>query len=284
MTAAEISAVTDPHLLFSGSAPAPATPTNVFLLKTKLLRDDTDPGAYVLIGEYKHTADVFTYKALPAGEDILMTFTNAPGTLEYYSVPAVSKDGKTVGTVQFERIQNVQAVRLSTGQAIRAYRTTITQMYYFVGKNPWQNFTPIVAAPSPLMDASGGGMPPAPTVMDASGAAVPISVDTISHVPAPTMTTASAKSKVIGKLKKKLAAATPVKSVGELSPFVARQLLELAQMRKELCPIVAEEFSTGNTAVMPCGHLFAQIAIEESFKKEPNRCPACRQGGRPTYV
>jgi hypothetical protein len=51
-----------------------------------------------------------------------------------------------------------------------------------------------------------------------------------------------------------------------------------------MCPITAEEYSTGNTAAMPCGHLFMQIAIEESFKKEPGKCPACRQSGRPTYV
>lgn len=69
-----------------------------------------------------------------------------------------------------------------------------------------------------------------------------------------------------------------------ISPFVAKRLLELAQLKKEMCPIVAEEFSAGNTAIMPCGHMFAQIAIEESFKKEPNKCPACRQQGTPAYV
>lgn len=71
---------------------------------------------------------------------------------------------------------------------------------------------------------------------------------------------------------------------GDLCLFVAKQLLELAQLKKEMCPITAEEYSSGNTAVMPCGHLFMQIAIEESFKKEAGKCPACRQSGRPTYV
>jgi len=70
----------------------------------------------------------------------------------------------------------------------------------------------------------------------------------------------------------------------EIPLFVARQLLELAQLKNDMCPIVAEEFSTGNAAVMPCGHLFAQMAIEESFIAAPNVCPACRQPGRPTYV
>ena len=71
---------------------------------------------------------------------------------------------------------------------------------------------------------------------------------------------------------------------GELNPYVAKQLFELAVHRKEMCPITAEEFIAGNTAVMPCGHLFMQIAIEESFKKEPEKCPWCRQTGKPTYV
>jgi hypothetical protein len=69
-----------------------------------------------------------------------------------------------------------------------------------------------------------------------------------------------------------------------LAPFVAKQLLQLAIIRHEMCPIVAEEFSDGNCAAMPCGHLFAKMAIEESFKKEPSKCPACRQTGVPTFV
>lgn len=74
------------------------------------------------------------------------------------------------------------------------------------------------------------------------------------------------------------------KGAGDLGLFVAKQLLEFAQSKHEMCPITAEEFITGNTAVMPCGHLFMQFAIEETFKKEPNKCPSCRQNGRPTYV
>ena len=72
--------------------------------------------------------------------------------------------------------------------------------------------------------------------------------------------------------------------LGELCLYVAKQLYDLAVLRKEQCPITVEEFSQGNTAVMPCGHLFMQMAIEESFKKEPNKCPSCRQEGKPTYV
>lgn len=69
-----------------------------------------------------------------------------------------------------------------------------------------------------------------------------------------------------------------------IHPYVARQLLELAQLKHEMCPITAEEYITGETGVMPCGHLFMRMAIEETFKTEPNKCPACRQTGVPQFV
>jgi hypothetical protein len=75
-----------------------------------------------------------------------------------------------------------------------------------------------------------------------------------------------------------------VKAAGDLSLFVAKQLLEFAQSKHDMCPIVAEEFAVGHTAVMPCGHLFADFAIQETFKKEPNKCPVCRLHGYPTFV
>lgn len=101
----------------------------------------------------------------------------------------------------------------------------------------------------------------------------------ITHVPVPVPVPATPTP---SNKKKPLVPKAPAQ--GDLQPYVAKQLLELAQLKKESCPIVAEEFSAGNTAVMPCGHLFMQMAIEESFKKEPNKCPWCRQAGRPTYV
>jgi hypothetical protein len=70
----------------------------------------------------------------------------------------------------------------------------------------------------------------------------------------------------------------------KVSLFVAKQLLELAQLKREVCPITVEEFATDNTAVMPCGHLFTRLAIEESFKAVEGRCPACRATGAPIYV
>ena len=83
------------------------------------------------------------------------------------------------------------------------------------------------------------------------------------------------------------AAPAPVvvkKKSDQLCAFVAKKLMRLAILDKEQCPITVEDFSEGNTAVMPCGHLFMQSAIEESFKTEPTKCPWCRQPGRPQYV
>jgi hypothetical protein len=82
---------------------------------------------------------------------------------------------------------------------------------------------------------------------------------------------------------RKQAAPKPTTST-RLHPHVARQLFELAQIRHTECPIIAEELSEGNTAVMPCGHLFSRLGIDESLKKDPGRCPACRTNGYPAYV
>lgn len=73
-------------------------------------------------------------------------------------------------------------------------------------------------------------------------------------------------------------------AVISITPHVARQLLELARLKHDTCPIIMEELMEGHTAAMPCGHLFSRLAIEESFKKEPATCPACRQKGEPAYV
>jgi hypothetical protein len=72
--------------------------------------------------------------------------------------------------------------------------------------------------------------------------------------------------------------------INHLNPYVAKQLLILSQQNKQMCPITAEEFAEGHTAVMPCGHLFVRMAIEESFKSRPNECPLCRLGGTPCLV
>ena len=120
---------------------------------------------------------------------------------------------------------------------------------------------------------------PSPPAYDISG-------NTVQHVsPLPSTTPSGPKKKL---LKPNTSLLPPIITSkggkGELNLFVAKQLLELAQLKKEMCPIIAEEYSAGHTAAMPCGHLFSQTAIEESFKKERNKCPACRQIGSPTYV
>jgi hypothetical protein len=119
-----------------------------------------------------------------------------------------------------------------------------------------------------------------PTVSDASGNAIAH----VSNISNALNKNAKKKIKPLSSTTAAIAPPPSSKPKGDLHPFVAKQLMELAKSRGEFCPIVAEEFSAGNTAVMPCGHLFAQIAIEESFKKEPYKCPSCRQSGRPTYV
>lgn len=117
---------------------------------------------------------------------------------------------------------------------------------------------------------------PAPAPALVSPVMSPTTTSVITHVPA----TPAPKL-----LKKKKPLPTVASTVpGDLCLHVARQLLELAQIKKEMCPVIAEEYIAGETAVMPCGHLFSKLAIQESFKKENNKCPACRQIGRPTYV
>ena len=77
---------------------------------------------------------------------------------------------------------------------------------------------------------------------------------------------------------------TNTATAGDLVSFVARQLLDLAILRREQCPITVEDYAVGHTAVLPCGHLFARAALEECFKKDANTCPTCRSKGRPTFV
>ena len=143
-----------------------------------------------------------------------------------------------------------------------------------------RNVTIIPPLTGTMMDISGNYVPlqpqqqPQPTL---TGTPMPDAV--ITHVPSP------AAPKKAKKAEKETPKPTlKIKQPGDLSTHVARQLLELAQLKKEQCPITVEDYITGETAVMPCGHLFMQIAIEESFKKEPNKCPACRQYGYPTFV
>jgi hypothetical protein len=133
-------------------------------------------------------------------------------------------------------------------------------------------------------------IPPPPAPPSLPSPVYDMSGNTVQHVsPLPSTTPSSApKSKKLLKPLQNASLLPPIvtskASKSDLNLYVAKQLLELAQLKKEMCPIIAEEFSAGHTAAMPCGHLFSQIAIEESFKKERYKCPACRQTGSPTYV
>jgi hypothetical protein len=78
-----------------------------------------------------------------------------------------------------------------------------------------------------------------------------------------------------------------------LCPFVVKKLLELAILTKQnTCPITLEELTMptdgqkANVTAMPCGHLFSNVAIQESFKTLVNRnvCPQCRTSGKPTIL
>jgi hypothetical protein len=109
-----------------------------------------------------------------------------------------------------------------------------------------------------------------------AAASVPTATVSIDSIPLPSnievVTPAQNQKKVI-KIKQ-----------NTINLYVARQLFELARLKKDLCPITAEEFIAGETGVMPCGHLFMKIGIEESFKSRSGQCPLCREAGFPTYV
>jgi hypothetical protein len=165
-----------------------------------------------------------------------------------------------------------------TEPAKHIHGTTSLNRNFAISKFEGPPPAPAVASPAPILmfDASSNFI--APYNVNASAPVSDISGNAITHVTNPVI------SNALNANKKKIKPLTPAKPKGDLSPFVAKQLMELAQSRGEFCPILAEEFSAGHTAVMPCGHLFTQIAIEESFKKESHKCPACRQTGHPTYV
>jgi hypothetical protein len=138
------------------------------------------------------------------------------------------------------------------------------------------------SAPAPI-DISGNVYPTSyNTIAPPANNYIDISGSVVAHIPSTPPATKSDSTVPPPVKRKKLVA--PMKPVGDINLHVARKLMELAILKKEMCPITVEEFSAGNTAVMPCGHLFMQMAIEESFKKETRKCPECRQIGSPTYV
>jgi hypothetical protein len=196
----------------------------------------------------------------------------------------VSRKDTYIGTFRFNldnlEVQELHVyqwdidIRDSTGAKIPVL--TIMNINRLFKKTLKRNMLLFAAAGVAVSSRTAGEVTP-PDPVAAAPAPAPAPAPAISHV----------TSTYIPKLKTKktyLAAPVVAQPKTDLCIFVAKQLLELAQLKKEMCPITAEEYYRGETAVMPCGHLFMQMAIEESFKKEPNKCPSCRQSGRPTYV
>lgn len=66
---------------------------------------------------------------------------------------------------------------------------------------------------------------------------------------------------------------------------VAKRLLELAQRKRDTCPITAKEYVDGRTAALMCGHLFTANTLDH-FPSITNRrkCPICHEYSLPTYV
>jgi hypothetical protein len=211
------------------------------------------------------------------------------GTITYVkdgmlaSLPIVSTDNAVLVLASFKQCMST-TVQVHTATTPKMIPILYTSKYRtLLGKGLRANFIAAPAVPpSPVVTATPITIP-SPSAMPPSPVPPPLSApaDTIGHVDPPAAPTK--KPKKVSKPAVAATVTTPTPK-GHLAPFVAKQLLALAKLRHEQCPIVAEEYSDGNTAVMPCGHLFAQIAIEESFKKTPNACPACRAYGRPTYV
>ena len=228
---------------------------------TRLVAPIGDPGPYVISGApestigYYATHEFFGTVVDTTGNQCTRSFRRLRSSVP--SQPIVAKS--------------------PTGAVLPIYEIGKTKEIFGPGLLH-RNVTIIPPLTGTLLDASGNpftlGQPAQAPIVTLSG-----TPDAIAHIPpTPSPTKKTKKVKEAPKPK------STTKAVGDLSVHVARQLLELAQLKKEQCPITVEDYITGETAVMPCGHLFMQIAIEESFKKEPNKCPACRQYGHPTFV
>jgi hypothetical protein len=201
-----------------------------------------------------------------------------------HNIPLVSTNNAVIVIADFYRNPVTVHVHGTVPKEIPILYTT--KYRELLGPRLRANFTPVAFAVSQQVAS-------APVASPTFTAPIPLTIPSPSAIPSPvppplsdTIAHVAAPPPLVKKVKKvpKPQAPPPAPGRGDLAPFVAKQLLALAKLRHDQCPIVAEEYSDGNTAAMPCGHLFAQIAIEESFKKEPNKCPACRAPGRPTYV
>jgi hypothetical protein len=237
----------------------PKIPSQVFLYIRKSKNDfilmDVAPAS---VGS--EPGLTFTQVEIPAGQESTYNITNSPdpsaGTP--FGLHAIRDKNGTVVGKRFYIHKDIVA-QSPTNETITV--VSISQPYAVFGWSLKTNPITITTLPPP---ASALAPPAFPVPSPATAANI--------HTAA-AMTAAIAKTKI-----------HRPPAFNQLVPFVAKQLFDLAVLRKEQCPVTMEDFSAGNTAVMPCGHLFMQFAIEESFKKEPHKCPWCRQGGKPTYV
>jgi len=74
-------------------------------------------------------------------------------------------------------------------------------------------------------------------------------------------------------------------SLYKLSPYIARKIYDLAVLRNEHCPITLEQFTIGNVAIMPCGHIYSKSALSTYFyTKNDKKCLICKYNGIPVYL
>jgi hypothetical protein len=248
----------------------PKIPSQVFLYISKskndlVLMNVTD-------GDETNPGLTFTPVTIPAGQEATYTISKPPGPSEGtpFGQHAVRDKNGTVVGKRFKIHKNIVA-RSPTNETITV--VSISQPYAVFGWSLTPNpitITTLASAPSP----------PAPSM---GGVLLPPFAATNYLSPAPATPVAAAHAAAVAQIQTKTKThRQPL--YNQLAPFVAKQLFDLAVLRKEQCPVTMEDFSLGNAAVMPCGHLFMQFAIEESFKKEPHKCPWCRQVGKPAYV
>ena len=260
-----------------------------FIVRTSATSSTKPWGNYILVQKMLGAADA-PPMLVPtlASVGVSLTVPAQEPTTEHMfwgtftlSGPSGHKYGKRIYIIPDFRLKK------SDGTLLKVF--TMAAHQNILGTHVKRNFTLVVeeaAAPASAPATPAPATPaPAPAVPTQNQAPA-----TISHVEDNSVLSLKKKLHNAQKALKALTGSPSYHSSSSssskrgLAPFVAKQLLQLAIIRHEMCPIVAEEFSDGNCAAMPCGHLFAKMAIEESFKKEPSKCPACRQPGIPTFV
>lgn len=216
---------------------------------------------------YKESKCLYAEVTATQGADGVYELAYTP-TQDKHQGSLASVNGESVwGNVKIKTASgSVVSKRMYTVSTLAKNLTTGEEIRLLSFSSPSAIFGPYVLRVNKFLYH----VAPATTIPTTVSPAVAVT----AQAPAPSMVPLSVPKPI----KKK------VTTVGDLNPFVAKQLLELAQNKHDMCPIVAEEFAAGHTAAMPCGHLFADFAIKETFKKEPNKCPVCRVYGSPTYV